>query len=563
MGAIKSLKRVRKRDGYDASFDLMKLAESIATSLAAVDANPQYAMQFSETVQIRLVAKDDLVTTIDLSKTVIAILREYGQPEAALAFEQYRIEETAIIDALRVIDDNQEMTPFDRSRLAFSFIRNQHMESSVARVLARRVERRLSYLAYARISNSLIGSLSDVESHTMGMRSVSGKSNLLGLERTALNAWLDGNCLPTSGRQGTTPQFLDSRQDMRSLLGEEVLKRFALEDVLNCGQVDSFNKGEYDFFALGNWLRPVRVWLYPSPMESEEEFWHRVSKERFCAHELQVHIPASFCLTSLSANMPLWLKSSADNLRFSTSNFSLALSWAKNQIWHSMPISVFVDAATSQQEKILELDKTILQWQPPAPLPELGDLEKRVLHKAIALNLPLIATQVNSYSDSSFLQRVSEVASLSCDALLTLLHRSSQEGPLCVALIPAGIDAAMSILYPDPPLRAAKLGQILLSLRQVLKKVARHHKLNLDWTLPPRSQSVGQRLADRDNLQLSEAYHVGWTIVDSDASLLRATDCAPWLELSPRLIYGSKHCSLFKTKKINTSPPSDDNSACT
>ena len=120
----------------------------------------------------------------------------------------------------------------------------------MARVLARRVERRLSYLAYARISNDLIASLSNVESHTMGMRSVSGKSNLLGMERSALNAWLDGNCLPTSGRQGTTPQFLDTGEDMRSLLGEEVLKRFALEDVLNCDQVDSFNKGEFDFFAL-------------------------------------------------------------------------------------------------------------------------------------------------------------------------------------------------------------------------------------------------------------------------------------------------------------------------
>ena len=75
------------------------------------------------------------------------------------------------------------------------------------------------------------------------------------------------------------------------------MKRFALEDVLSCDQVDSFNKGEYDFFALGDWLKPVRIWLYPSPMESEEEFWHRVSRERFNTHELQVHIPASFGVT--------------------------------------------------------------------------------------------------------------------------------------------------------------------------------------------------------------------------------------------------------------------------
>ena len=111
MGAIKSLKRVRKRDGHDASFDSMKLVESVATALATANANPQFAMQISETVQIRLAAKDDLVTTIELAKTVVSVLREYGHLEAALAFEQYRSEEDAIINALRVIDSPDPSSP--------------------------------------------------------------------------------------------------------------------------------------------------------------------------------------------------------------------------------------------------------------------------------------------------------------------------------------------------------------------------------------------------------------------------------------------------------------------
>ena len=189
MAISRNLRRVRKRDGNDESFDIMKLADSVSSALAGVGANFKLALQFSETIQVRLAESDDVVTTAQLAETCSEVLREYDQGEAASAFMQYRSEEVQAVADLRIIDTNEDLSHFDRQRLALSFVRDQYIESSVARMVARRVERRLSFLGYIRISTDLISSLSDVESHSLGMRSISGKSTLLGVDRSSLNAW--------------------------------------------------------------------------------------------------------------------------------------------------------------------------------------------------------------------------------------------------------------------------------------------------------------------------------------------------------------------------------------
>ena len=127
MAISRNLRRVRKRDGNDESFDIMKLADSVSSALAGVGANFKLALQFSETIQVRLAESDDVVTTVQLAETCSEVLREYDKGEAATAFMQYRSEEVQAVADLRIIDTNEDLSHFDRQRLALSFVRDQYI----------------------------------------------------------------------------------------------------------------------------------------------------------------------------------------------------------------------------------------------------------------------------------------------------------------------------------------------------------------------------------------------------------------------------------------------------
>jgi hypothetical protein len=555
----RNLRRVRKRDGNDESFDIMKLADTVSAALAGVGANFKLALQFSETVQVRLAEKDEVVTTIELAATCCDVLGEYEQVDAAEAYLQYRVEEVQAVADLRVVDNNDEVSHFDRSRLALSFVRDQYVESGVARLVARRVERRLSFLGYVRVSSNLISSLSDVESHTLGMRSISGKSTLLGVDRSSLNAWLGGACIPSQGRCGALPQVGPDSQDLRPLIGEEVLSRFALEDVLNTSHVNAWHSGEFDLFALGDWLRPTRLWVHPRADENEQQFFTRVAENRSCAHELQVFVPRSLQISDLAVQMPQWLQSPACRLRFSTSNYDLAKKWAVANLWHSMPVSNFMALNKAESQFLVDQGRTVVQWQPPRPMPSAADQSCRTLDRGAAINLALLATHVDAFDTDAFLDRVTKTVSLICDVFATLAVRAEHIDHPRVTIVPAGLDQALDILYPDARLRVVKRSQLVLSLRARFEKAAAHNKVRLEYSLPPHSQSIGARLAERDDLKLCDAYNVAWATVDTDASLELALDSAPWLELPASLI----HNSSLQSRLVPQTSPRDDYNKCT
>ncbi len=564
MGISRNLRRVRKRDGNDESFDIMKLADSVSAALASVGDNFKLALQFSETIQVRLAEADDVVTTVQLAETSCKVLRSYDKSEAADAYLQYRAEEVQAVADLRIVDNNEGTTHFDRQRLALSFVRDQYIELSVGRLVARRVERRLSFLGYVRVSTCLISSLSDVESHSLGMRSISGKSTLLGVDRSSLNAWLGGACIPSQGRCGALPQLGPDSQDLRPLIGEEVLSRFALEDVLNTAHASAWKNGEFDLYALGDWLRPTRMWLHPQPCENEKEFFMRVADTRSHAHELQVFVPRTMAVSELAAQVPLWLQSPACRLRFSTSNGQLAQQWAESGVWHSMPVSSFMRLDYAEAQSLVDLGHTVVQWQPPRPMPSEADQSCRTLDRGAAINLALLATQVDAFDTDAFLARVSQTLTLICDVFATLAVRAEHNDHPRVVIVPAGLEQALDILYPDARLRVVKRSQLVLSLRNRFEKIATQNEVRLEYSLPPHSQSMGARLAERDDLNLCDAYDVSWATVDGDPSLKLALDSAPWLELSAAILHNSNLRSRFEPQsQPSRISPSDDFNVCT
>jgi hypothetical protein len=262
--------------------------------------------------------------------------------------------------------------------------------------------------------------------------------------------------------------------------------------------------------------------------------------------------------------VPQWLQSPACRLRFSTSNGELAKQWAKNDIWHSMPASSFMCLNELDAQSLVDLEHTVVQWQPPRPMPNEADQSCRTLHRGAAINLALLATQVKAFDTDAFHARVKQSLALICDVFATLAVRAEHNDHPRVVIVPAGLEQALDILYPDARLRVVKRSQLILSLRNSFETVATQSEVRLEYSLPPHSQSMGARLAERDGLKLSDAYDVSWATVDSVPSLEIALDSAPWLELPATILHNSNLRERFnpQTQSPKTSS-SDDFNACT
>ena len=113
-------------------------------------------------------------------------------------------------------------------------------------------------------------------------------------------------------------------------------------------------------------------------------------------------------------------------------------------------------------------------------------------------------------------------------------------------------------------MRVVKRSQLISSLRNSFETVATQNEVRLEYSLPPHSQSMGARLAERDGLKLSDAYDVSWATVDSDASLEVALDSSPWLELPAAILHNSNLRERLQPQiKSPKTSSSDDFNACT
>ena len=186
------------------------------------------------------------------------------------------------------------------------------------------------------------------------------------------------------------------------------------------------------------------------------------------------------------------------------------------------------------------------------------------MHRGAAINLALLATQVKAFDTDAFHARVKQSLALICDVFATLAVRAEHNDHPRVVIVPAGLEHALDILYPDARLRVVKRSQLILSLRNSFETVATQSEVRLEYSLPPHSQSMGARLAERDGLRLSDAYDVSWATVDSVPSLEIALDSAPWLELPATILHNSNLRERFnpQTQSPKTSS-SDDFNACT
>jgi hypothetical protein len=539
----KKLKRVVKRDGSEQSFDVLRLTETITACLQGVGEKAVLAQQFSDTVVVRTSNAVGLVATTELAKIIIEVLESYGCAAAAEAFAWYRLEEEDLVSNLRVHTQTGRETQsqrWHRERLARSLMRDRYFESAVARTVARNVERRLVATGLRHVTGRLVAALAENECRTMGLRGEPLHSEHLGIDRRQLRAWLGGECLPAGSGDSAMPTLGADGQDARPVLGSELLARFALEEVLSTPQLEAWRSGRFDLLALGDWLRPLRLWLHPHRGEHEHDFWKRVAAARTECHEVQVFRPASADNGALSRSAPSWLQAPGVNLRLSTSDPALALDWAEQGLWHAMPVKAFLQADDAILAQLVGFGHTTVQWQPPRRFPAASELTERSLERGAVINLVQLAATAGALALEDFLALVQESLDLACGSLAMLVRRAKMAARPRIVLLPAGLDAALELLLPDSALRMTRSRQLILTLRDRFERAAKAHELRLEHSNPPHPQAVGTRLADRDGVLGPLVYRCGWLPGQLDVEMVSlALDTAPWLEFPAAKLYGS------------------------
>ena len=529
------LRRVVKRDGSEQSFDRLRLTESIALALESGGENSVLAQQFVETVWVRAANTFGRVESTRLSEVVVEVLQHFACTSSAEAYEWYRMEESEIRASLRVFTPSGKesiSSTWDRARVARSLMRDLYLESNVARTVARRVERRLVALGSKHLTGRLVSALAENECRTMGLRGGPIHSENLGLERRQLRAWLGGECMPSEVGAPGLPSLGPLGQDARPLLGSELLARFALEEVLTAPQLEAWRAGRFDLIALGDWMRPLRLWLHPEPEESENAFWKRVAEARLRTHEVQVFWPASREHGDLSVQAPQWLTGPGMHLRFATSCMELAQKWAEADVWHRVPAHPLLHADRKKAVALVALGKTSVQWQPPTRYPVAAELSERRLNQGAAIDMIQAAVAAGSLQVDEFLVQIQETLDLTCAALANVCARAKAGERPHVHLTPSGLPKALDLLFPDSALRSVRSRRLILALRDRFERAAKKAGLRLEFACPPHARAAGFRLAERSGVFGPKEHGCGWMPgPQSDDMLSMALDTAPWLEL--------------------------------
>ncbi|MAW59438.1 MAG: hypothetical protein CMJ94_01240 [Planctomycetes bacterium] len=523
--------RVRKRDGTEESFDGPRLADSLRAAVDDALPDDGWAEQLVETIRVALGPREQAVETAEIARVVVRTLRECGQVEAARAYRGFRRAVERAVAKLRVHTRqgrDSRTAPWDRARLAHSLLLARHLENSTARRVAALVERRLVMADLGHVTGRLVAAMADNECRSLGLRSDPLSSEAVGIDRSELRAWLGGDCLPSVLG---SPRVGPEGQDPRPALGEELLARFALEEVLSGPQSEAMALGMFALPGLGDWLRPARVLLRRDPDEAEMEFWDRVRAEQNTARELQVFIPHSADWQDATVDAPRWLAAPNRRLRLATTHGELAAAWSRAGHWVQLPAASFAAASDELRQELADAGTVVLSWSPPRRLPPVAVRQREIVQGCAVVNLARAALEAGSADGPAFREELEEAIDLACRSLQSLARRAGAEEHARVVLLPGGLPTALRTLFPSEQLAGDQVRRTVLGIRTLFERRAHEVGLRLVHTAPPHPGPTGMRLAELDGLPPERAYASDWSQRSADGlPALSAFDTAPWLE---------------------------------
>jgi hypothetical protein len=540
--------RVRKRDGSEESFDGPRLADSLRAAAVGVEnleRNPDawsdsglvsgdgWADGMVEALRLEFGHTSRTIPTTEIARIAVQLLQQAGMHRAARNYTDFRKVLEEAVARLRVHSRQGKKArsrPWDRHQLSLSLVRDRYLDLTTARRVSSLVERRLVMADLGHITARLIRALADNECRSLGIRADPLATEFVGVDRSELRAWLGGDCLPSV--MGA-PHLGPEGGDLRPALGEELLARFAIEEVLSPSQAEGLSQGRFHLPYLGDWMRPCRMLLRWQTGETEADFWHRVRDAQHQAHELQVFIPRRADWTETSLEAPSWFPQTGHPIRWLSDCPELVRGWAQAGHWVRMTAAKFAALPTATQQHLANTDRVTLTWQPPRRLPPAAEQLRETVDSIAVVNLARCAMETGPWQMQEFMDQVTTSLDLACGTMEALLSRGRGLEHARVVLLPVGLETALRTLLPEEALGGDRIRRTILSLRAMFDRHARAAQLRPEHGSPPHPGPAGARLAQCDGRNPEASYAIGWGLnLATGVPAATSFQTAPWLQFS-------------------------------
>lgn len=546
------IQRVRKRDGREVPYDRSKIESAVARAEAAAgDPRPGFAAEIGDLVERlleRRFADPELAVPgiEDIQDLVERALVEMGAAPVAKVYILYREKRAQVRAALLVRDEpapaiHGRRSPrveakdgagaWSKGRIVAALMSEADLPRASAEAVAARVEARVFAGGSRSISTALVRELVDNELVELGFEGALRRQRPIGVPRHDLrNALLD----PVAGRPGG--------RNVEAFVADEVLSRYAMEDLLPPFVAERVRAGDLDFEDLG---RPHLPLALAVPIDVLVSGGIGAAAAPQLLRELGVLATQASRGLSIEGAEPLisdlaragrgetllgtWLGGLAAVGSASGREIEIVLREPRSGALEplllalhrlereseprSLPRVVLEQASLAANSapareaaaNLLRRGLLVPCWSAegegyagPGLARRAGERGARALAAATTLNLPRLARRAGVWREDALFEAAAELIDVALDGLAAIQDFQRQcrdsaapRASVSLALSPVGLREALSFLG-DGELRAEHAGRLVAFLVEAGERLSRARGLELAWT--PR---FGERSAER------------------------------------------------------------------
>ena len=266
-----------KRDGRAVPYDRVRIAQAVARAQGALgEYDPAFADDVATVVELSLRRRaldegaDEAPDIESVQDLVEEALVELGRAKLAKAYILYRDRRARAREALRVrssppsadlppgglrVREAQRTAPWSKARIAAALIEELELPRNLAEEVSNRVETRVFASGLHTLSTGLIRALVDNELVDLGQSEALARHGPLTLARHDLRRALAGEGADVFERWGRRTGALakgpfsnaareDKPRALEGAIGGEILRRFALDEVLDERSAQLHMEGE-------------------------------------------------------------------------------------------------------------------------------------------------------------------------------------------------------------------------------------------------------------------------------------------------------------------------------
>lgn len=570
-----SLRRVRKRDGREVAFDKSHIAAAVRSAQNAVgEHDPLFAEEVADLVELTLRRRyawrsggarkeplfegaegegleDPAVESIpkieEIQDLVEIGLIELGRAAVAKAYILYRDRRTRVRDSLTLAAEKEQRDghlrhlrvresrgthPWSKGRIIAALVQEAELTREQAESVAARVEVRVVASELKRISTALIRELVDNELVAMGLSGALARQAPVAIPRYDLRELLrSADHSPVARRAALDQEGVADKPhafDANTLLGGELLARYALEDLFDEASLERHSSGALhieDLRAPHLFLHQgVRADLFlrgaPGMSAAFDALDEIAVHLRHVSRSLVIERPATLLRGLIKAGrgeghdaLSAWLSAAAALARSSGRQIDLASPGSKAIAFCARLLRVldelhafdeakhlprlFLDRAELKAlleafddlrpvvARLLERGALMPTWAPPEE-EFVGPAGRRLAREqgalacggAVGLNLARVAQQAGPWREDLFLEGLAHLVEDGIEALSALARfqkdvRAARPGEgrgrVAYALTPVGLEESLRLLG-DGELRAEQGSRALGLLSEAARR---------------------------------------------------------------------------------------------